>query len=58
MSVRVRLIDIGETISVSPNVYKYNLIDDAKNLPPMAILCRVEKVRKILSEYNGTVSFF
>lgn len=45
MAIRIRLIDIGETISVSPNVYKYNLIERAKRIPPMAILCRVEKVQ-------------
>lgn len=44
MAIRVRLIDIGETISVSPNIFKYNLVDEAKRIPPMAILCRIEKV--------------
>lgn len=44
MSFRVRLIDIGETVSLSPNVCKYELVDDAQTIPPTAILCRIEKV--------------
>lgn len=44
MAFRVRLIDIGETVLLSPNVLKYNLIDEAKQLPPLAILCHIEKV--------------
>lgn len=44
MSFRVRLIDVGETVPLSPNVCKYRLVEDAENMPPMAILCRVEKV--------------
>ncbi|XP_055323144.1 uncharacterized protein LOC129578440 isoform X2 [Sitodiplosis mosellana] len=53
MAIRVRLIDIGETISVSPHAYKYNLVDEAKRLPPMAILCRVGKFDgKVLNSLN------
>lgn len=44
MSFRVRLIDIGETVPLSPNMTKYDLCDPAKRLPPQAILCYVEKV--------------
>lgn len=44
MSFRVRLIDIGETVPLWPNVTKYDLCDPAKRLPPLAILCYVEKV--------------
>lgn len=44
MALRVRLIDTGETLCVTPNIYKFNLNEDAKRIPPMAILCNVEKV--------------
>lgn len=44
MSFRVRLIDVGQTLSLSPNVLKYNLAIDAQRIPPMAILCCVDKV--------------
>lgn len=44
MAFRVRLIDIGETVPLSPNVLKYHLCDQAQRLPPLAILCYIEKV--------------
>lgn len=45
ISYQVTLIDVGETISMP--LYrseKYQLSPDASQLPPMAILCLVEKV--------------
>lgn len=48
---RVRLIDIGETVPLTPNACKYNLISDAKKHPPMAILCRIEKVRQFFFSF-------
>ncbi|XP_031626458.1 uncharacterized protein LOC116342832 isoform X2 [Contarinia nasturtii] len=54
MTIRVRLIDIGEMISVSPNVYKYNLTDEAKQIPPMAMLSRIEKIDgKLVHSLSG-----
>lgn len=44
MSFRVRLIDIGETVSLSPNMTKYDLCVEAKRVAPLAILCYIEKV--------------
>lgn len=53
ISYQVTLIDIGETISMP--LYrseKYQLSQDAMHLPPMAILCSVEKVR-----FDGKYTF-
>lgn len=47
-ATRVRLIDVGETVTISPSTIKYRLNGHAQRLYPQAILCQVQKVRRVI----------